>query len=188
MRRALLILTPALFALDAGATPTFPATIRSAESLTYTPACTLCHRGVPSVGTVTTPFGINMRQRGLVAYDEASLRAALAAMESDQVDSDGDGTPDIDELRAGTDPNSATAAPSPDGGSSSSGGGQPPAAPNFPDPSYGFGCGAGVGSSGSAAGIALMALALLARRRKRCPIRVAGRLPRVKRQLREKNS
>ncbi|MCI0570308.1 MAG: DUF2267 domain-containing protein [Myxococcaceae bacterium] len=51
------------------------------------------------------------RQRGLVFYDEGALRAALATLEQQQVDSDGDGIPDITELREGEDPNRKPGAP-----------------------------------------------------------------------------
>lgn len=56
---------------------------------------------------MTTPFGTAMRSRGLTAYDDASVRTALDALEAEHKDSDGDGTPDIAELRAGTNPNAA---------------------------------------------------------------------------------
>ena len=46
-----------------------------------------------------------MVEHGLAPFDEAALKSALAAMESEKVDSDGDGVTDIAELKAGTDPN-----------------------------------------------------------------------------------
>ena len=158
MRPLLFALVFATFALDAWATPNFPAALRAAESLPSMPDCTLCHRGAPQAGTVTTPFGISMRQRGLVMYDEESLRAALAAMRADAVDSDGDGTPDLDELAAGTDPNVAPRATSPDAGTL-------PAQTTFPEPIYG--CSAGAGSTGAAPWMALAALGAWAVRRSR---------------------
>ncbi len=63
-------------------------------------------------GTVNTPFGTAMRARGLLAYDEPSLLAALDRMATEMVDSDGDGTPDIEELRMAQDPNAAPGASS----------------------------------------------------------------------------
>jgi len=54
---------------------------------------------------VTTPFGASMRARGMVFYDDDSVKKALAALEADKVDSDADGMPDIEELKAGRDPN-----------------------------------------------------------------------------------
>lgn len=69
------------------------------------PACSLCHDGATTFGTVTTPFGAAMLEAGLVASDEDSLVSALATLESEGTDSDGDGVGDIDELLDGTDPN-----------------------------------------------------------------------------------
>lgn len=100
-----------LVCLGAGtalATPTYPAVIQSHLALPAAPpqSCGLCHlNNVVGTGTVTTPFGASLRMRGLLANDEASLRAALDALRSDAVDSDGDGQPDLDELAAGGDPN-----------------------------------------------------------------------------------
>ena len=86
----------------------FPPEIRAHLSLSYTPACTLCHN-TPSggFGTVTTPFGQSMRARGLVAQNLGSLDTALDALAAEHTDSDGDGVADIDELKAGSDPNVA---------------------------------------------------------------------------------
>jgi hypothetical protein len=124
-----------LYAQRALATPGFPGGIRTDLGLTYQPACSLCHAdGITGRGTVTTPFGAAMRQRGLLAGDAQSLARALAAMDSDKVDSDGDGIPDIQALRAGLDPNIP-------GGTADVG--QPPA----------YGCGARVAAGrGSSAG------------------------------------
>lgn len=108
-------LTGLLTASIAWGTPTFPAVLQSHLSLAEAPAqsCGLCHlNGVPGVGTVTTPFGIALRERGLVASSDASLRAALDAV-GDGTDSDGDGTSDLAELRAGTDPNGTKSADGP---------------------------------------------------------------------------
>jgi hypothetical protein len=99
----------ALVALSAGtaaATPTFPNAIQRDLSLTYSPPCSHCHvGGNTTAAAVQTPFAKSMKARGMVAYDETKLQAALDQMTSDRVDSDHDGVSDIDELRAGTDPN-----------------------------------------------------------------------------------
>lgn len=100
----------AIFALvaarDARATPNFPPAIKRELQLAAEPQCSLCHAGgVTGRGTVTTPFGTTMRSRGLVPYDEASLALALKALTAEKKDSDADGTPDIDELKANGDPN-----------------------------------------------------------------------------------
>jgi MYXO-CTERM domain-containing protein len=90
----------------ASATSNFPGAIRTKLALTYDPQCALCHtNGITGRGTVTTPFGKAMLARGLVASDETALNTALDKMVADKVDSDLDGTTDIDELKAGTDPN-----------------------------------------------------------------------------------
>lgn len=87
------------------ATPTFPQTIQTTLNATAVPDCLVCHVGRTGRGTVNTGFGSAMRARGLQAYDESSLRSALKTMESDGVDSDGDGVIDVDALRMGKDPN-----------------------------------------------------------------------------------
>ena len=86
----------------------YPPEVRSHLSLSYTPACTLCHQSESGgFGTVTTPFGKSMMARGLVAQNIASLDTALDALAAEHTDSDHDGVPDIDELKAQTDPNVA---------------------------------------------------------------------------------
>jgi hypothetical protein len=104
----------------ARATPAFPAAIQERLALQAPPACTLCHEGGERRGTVTTPVGTVLRARGLQAYDVGSLERAIGALEGERHDADGDGVSDLDELRAGTDPNvGATAAeelPTPDYG------------------------------------------------------------------------
>ena len=97
---------------SAGATPNFPGAVARDLALEAAPDCSLCHQGTPGRGTVNTPFGSTMRSRGLVAYDEASLRVALDALSAEQKDSDGDGAADVAELKNGSDPNA------PPGGSS----------------------------------------------------------------------
>jgi hypothetical protein len=99
----------ALMALSARAvfaTPNFPAAIQRDLSLSYSPQCSLCHvGGNTSASAVQTPFAKAMKARGLVAYDETALQAALDQMTQGRVDSNGNGVSDVDELRAGTDPN-----------------------------------------------------------------------------------
>ena len=147
-----------LIAVPARATPNFPSAVASHLGLATSPDCTLCHVGPTQIGTVVTPFGTSMRARGLVLYDEKSLTTALDALAAERKDSDGDGTPDIDELRAGTDPNTA-------------GDGTGPAGTPAPDePRYG--CGAHVAPSARAPGaiVSLMLASVftaLARRRAR---------------------
>ncbi len=103
----------ALFVSLVLATPTFPSVLQQASAAPSTPACAVCHRGASMRGTVTTPLGAALLQRGLAAYDEASLRSAVSMLGS--TDSDGDGQGDVAELAAGKDPNTsdAVAAPKP---------------------------------------------------------------------------
>jgi hypothetical protein len=92
----------------AQASSIYPPEVRAHLSLSYTPACTLCHNNPGGgIGTVTTPFGKSMMSRGLVAQNIASLDTALDALSAERTDSDHDGVPDIDELKAQTDPNVA---------------------------------------------------------------------------------
>jgi hypothetical protein len=86
----------------------FPAEVSMATG-GPTPACSLCHTGPTMRGTVTTPFGRALFAKGLVAYDGASLRAALMGLGS--ADSDGDGAADVDELKMGGDPNVSSRSP-----------------------------------------------------------------------------
>lgn len=112
-RRSVSVATfSATFALATAALATgnFPSAIENDLSLDYQPPCSVCHAGGKTgSGTVTTPFGKSLRERGLVADDENSLSTALGRMMDDAVDSDGDGATDIDELVADTDPNGSGA-------------------------------------------------------------------------------
>ncbi len=115
------ILAGALVALVLGlpslaqATPNFPPTIARELQLEADPQCSLCHAGGETRrGTVTTPFGATMRSRGLQAYAEPSLVTALQAITAEKKDSDGDGSPDVEELKAGSDPNLAAGKELPD--------------------------------------------------------------------------
>ncbi len=90
------------------ATPSFPSIIEKELTASSAPECAVCHvDGRVGRGTVNTPFGVAMRARGLVAFDEASLASALKAMASDRVDSNGDGKLDVDALKQGESPNGA---------------------------------------------------------------------------------
>jgi len=143
-----------LVASNASASPNFPDVVKSTLSLSYLPPCTLCHEGGRTgAGTVTTPFGRAMRDRGAVSGDTGSVAAALTKLGADKVDSDGDGTTDVDELKRGTDPSSK-------GGAS------------LDTPEIGYGCGAqvaGRGAHGETSWIvlALFSTVLLARRRRK---------------------
>ena len=92
---------------SAQAVAEFPGQIQSDLALSYQVPCSVCHiKGNTAASTPITPFALSLRSRGL-AGELSSLSTALARSEADGVDSDGDGTSDIAELRAGTDPNSS---------------------------------------------------------------------------------
>lgn len=83
----------------------FPGSIAQHLALNYTPECNLCHASTAGGGSVVQPFGLSMLAAGLNSSGGNSLTAALDKLKADGTDSDGDGTPDIAELTAGTSPN-----------------------------------------------------------------------------------
>jgi hypothetical protein len=106
----LLSLTGLLAAPHARASATFPAQVQSYYGIKQlpvpAPGCRLCHRDdVGGLKTVVTPFGRGLQADGAAAMSIPNLIAALKTNEKDGTDSDGDGTSDADELRAGGDPN-----------------------------------------------------------------------------------
>jgi hypothetical protein len=109
LRHHFLLVSCAIFFAGhiANATPNFPPAIQSHLTLAAAPDCSLCHSDGDQggKGTATTPFALNMKARGLVEFDESSLDSALDKMAADRVDSTGDCLDDIDELKAGNDPN-----------------------------------------------------------------------------------
>ena len=92
-------------ARTAHAVQTYPAEIQSHLGLDFTPPCTLCHAtNAGGLGTITTAFGNALKARGLTT-GIASLDPALDALASAKVDSNGDGIPDIQQLKNRADPN-----------------------------------------------------------------------------------
>jgi len=147
---------------------TFPPVIQSELSLAKAPECTLCHKSdVGGVGTVIRPFGRTMMtQFGLSSGNLGALRAGLSGADSAQLDSDGDGISDIDELRMGSDPNVGASGVE--------------AAPEVPLPQTGCALGAHSPASDVAAlSVVLLGLALMRRSTAR-----ATRTSRIRNRLR----
>jgi hypothetical protein len=105
---ALLLSAGLILATDrASASSVYPTEVEEALMLSAPPACTLCHNSdVGGDGTVVTPFGRSMIQLGATGdNNRATLREALLESDDQGVDSDVDGVTDLDEIRAGEDPN-----------------------------------------------------------------------------------
>ena len=85
----------------------FPSEIKNSYGLAYDVPCSVCHiKGNVGSATPITPFALSLRARGLTSSNQ-SLSNALSKLQADGVDSDGDGVSDVEELKAGTDPNSS---------------------------------------------------------------------------------
>lgn len=150
---------------NAAASVAFPETLRQELGLSAIynpPGCQLCHQNdVGGVMTATKPFGRAMIKVGLTAGSVPSLKSALSTLEANGTDSDGDGSADIDELKAGTNPNVADAAPG-------EGGAAPVVAPpveEVPLPETGCSVNFAAPASASATLLGLLALGFLRRRR-----------------------
>ena len=102
----LLVLVGVSLSRSGAASSAFPEVVRETLGARSAPPCTVCHTS-PSggIGTANTSFGTYLRSRGLQAGDDTSLLTALRAAEGEKHDSNGDGKPDTEALRAGEDPN-----------------------------------------------------------------------------------
>lgn len=170
MKSALLpLLSLLLLAPGARASTTFPEALRKqlglAEIVGPAPGCQLCHRDdAGGLKTATKPLGRALLAAGAQGGSVPSLLDALQSLEQNGSDSDGDGLPDVTELRAGTSPNVFDAV---EGGAGASGAGDMPCPVILPLPETGCGFAPRSAPGGwlSASGVAL--LALVRRRRGR---------------------
>lgn len=94
-----------LWAPRAAASPDYPDVLQRELDMPCVPQCTLCHTSNPGrAGTARKDF-----VAALVVFDRQpeAIPGKLQKLEEADppVDTDGDGMPDIDELRAGRDPN-----------------------------------------------------------------------------------
>jgi hypothetical protein len=97
-----------LGASAARATPDFPGVIVATLGLASEPShpCMLCHTNDDGgKNTITQPFGKKAQAYGLLAYDVGTLASILGKMRDAQDDSDKDEMSDIDEIKAGRNPN-----------------------------------------------------------------------------------
>lgn len=99
---ALVVLAPS----SAQAAPEFPKYIKDHLALDYEPPCELCHlEGNAGIGTIRTPFGLSVRSYGPGPDGSQEILAAIDKLAADGIDSDGDGTGDVTELKSHRDPN-----------------------------------------------------------------------------------
>jgi hypothetical protein len=108
-RTHLLILFTGAMALvtqKAAASSDYPDLIKNKFGLARAPDCTLCHSDDNGGnGTIVKWFGLTMQDLGVQGKRPDLLDAALDRDRDDEIDSDADGIPDVEELQSGTDPN-----------------------------------------------------------------------------------
>lgn len=100
------VLLPIALARPAAASPTYAGVVADTLGLDCTPPCTLWRLdGNGGLGTAVRPVGTALREAGLRRSSSAQVRELLGDFELEGQDSDADGFPDVDELRANDNPN-----------------------------------------------------------------------------------
>lgn len=91
----------------ASASPSYPSLMRRTLELECAPSCLTCHTvEAGGFATANTPLGINLRRMFKAeCCDDDGLVRILGELEAAATDSDKDGTSDVAEMKAGTDPN-----------------------------------------------------------------------------------
>ena len=84
----------------------YPEIIKAKLGLARVPDCTLCHSDDNGGnGTIVTWFGLSMQDFGVQGKSAGLLDTALDRVRDEELDSDADGIPDVEELQTGSDPN-----------------------------------------------------------------------------------
>ena len=103
LRGFLLVMSLTLHAYAEG---TFPGAIQQAAGIPCAPTCVLCHTEIPgNIGNLKQPFGLQVLRSGVKPGDPSSMYTVVATLRANSVDTDRDGKLDVDELAAGTNPN-----------------------------------------------------------------------------------
>lgn len=181
MRRSqpLIVCLSLLVGGSALAVSSYPSVLRQESGAARSPRCIVCHQtNSGGSGTSTQPFSIALQDRGMTGSGTDSVRSAFAQLKQDEVDTDGDGTLDADEITQARDPNIAlnlaagvddAMFPTRDGGTvpGEDGGDEEPPFLELPDLHYGIGCSSAGGAQAAVGLLLLGAGALRLSRRRR---------------------
>ncbi|MCI0573715.1 MAG: hypothetical protein L0Y66_23515 [Myxococcaceae bacterium] len=144
---------------SAFASSAFPGTIKTKTGASVAPPCVVCHTtDIGGIGTVDKEFGLALMDAGLSAGNTTKLEQLIGDFRTQNVDTDGDGTIDFDELNLGRNPSL--------GGPSDCFPGSSACAADNEVPPINYGCSAGAGGS-ALAGLVLAGSALVSALRRR---------------------